>query len=419
MVAVIKAGRSIRNTLHYNEQKVKLGAAELIHSGNFAKDTDQLGFTDRIKTLEKLIALNEATKVNSVHISLNFDPSEKIPVDKLREIADAYMEKIGFGDQPYLVYQHHDSGHPHIHVVTTNIERSGNRIKLHNIGRDKSEPARKAIEKEFGLVIAQRQQQKQVQELKPVMQAQKAQYGKFETKRAITNVLDAVIPAYKYTSLAELNAVLRSYNIMADRGHPSGRIYRQEGLLYRILDEKGQKIGIPIKASSIYNKPTIKNLQLRFPENEAFRQAHKQRVKNAIDLTLLKGTVHSATDLEKALLKEKIQLVIRQNEKGVIYGMTYLDHETKCVFNGSDLGKPYSANQMQERCKPQQVVVKPRQQTPKEEQTLTIEQPHHTPTVDPPMGIAPLLQSEKVNNSLPYELRQDLKRKRKRKRLHL
>jgi hypothetical protein len=252
-----------------------------------------------------------------------------------------------------------------------------------------------------------------------VMQTQKAQYGKFETKRAITNVLDAVIPAYKYTSLAELNAVLRSYNIMADRGHPSGRIYRQEGLLYRILDEKGQKIGIPIKASSIYNKPTIKNLQLRFPENEAFRQAHKQRVKNAIDLTLLKGTVHSATDLEKALLKEKIQLVIRQNEKGVIYGMTYLDHETKCVFNGSDLGKPYSANQMQERCKPQQVVVKPRQQTPKEEQTLTIEQPHHTPTVDPPMGIAPLLQSEKVNNSLPYELRQDLKRKRKRKRLHL
>jgi len=419
MVAVIKAGRSIRNTLHYNEQKVKLGVAELIHSGNFAKDTDQLGFTDRIKTLEKLIALNEATKVNSVHISLNFDPSEKIPVEKLRGIADAYMEKIGFGDQPYLVYQHHDSGHPHIHVVTTNIGRSGNRIKLHNIGRDKSEPARKAIEKEFGLVIAQRQQQKQVHELKPVMQVQKAQYGKFETKRAITNVLDAVIPTYKYTSLAELNAVLRSYNIMADRGHPSGRIYRQEGLLYRILDEKGQKIGIPIKASSIYNKPTIKNLQLRFPENETSRQAHKQRVKNAIDLTLLKETIHSVTDMEKALLKERIQLVVRQNDKGIIYGMTYVDHQTKCVFNGSDLGKPYSANTMQERCRPEQFVLKPRQQAPKQEQAPTMEQPRHTPTLDPPVCITPLLESEKVNNSLPYELRKDLKRKRKRKRLHL
>ena len=418
MFAVIGAGSSLRNPLHYNEQKLKQGAAELIHSSGYAKDTDQLGFTDKIRTLEKLTELNQNVKVNSVHISLNFDRSEHLSKDRLKDIADAYMQKIGFGDQPYLVYQHHDAAHPHIHILSTNIRRDGSRINLHNIGRDKSEPARLAIEKEFKLVRAQREQLKQVYHLKPV-NVQKVIYGKSETKRAITNVLDAVIPAYKYTSLAELNAVLRSYNIMADRGHPSGRIYRQEGLLYRILDEKGQKIGIPIKASSIYNKPTIKNLQLRFPENEAFRQAHKQRVKNAIDLTLLKGTVHSATDLEKALLKEKIQLVIRQNEKGVIYGMTYLDHETKCVFNGSDLGKPYSANQMQERCKPQQVVVKPRQQTPKEEQTLTIEQPHHTPTVDPPMGIAPLLQSEKVNNSLPYELRQDLKRKRKRKRLHL
>jgi hypothetical protein len=251
------------------------------------------------------------------------------------------------------------------------------------------------------------------------MQVQKAQYGKFETKRAITNVLDAVIPAYKYTSLAELNAVLRSYNIMADRGHPSGRIYRQEGLLYRILDEKGQKIGIPIKASSIYSKPTLKNLELRFPENEAFRQTHKQRVKNAIDLALLKGNTHSLTDLEKALLKEKIQLVVRQNEKGIIYGMTYVDHQTKCVFNGSDLGKPYSANQMQERCKPEQVVLKPRQQAQKQEPVQTAEQSIPTPTVGISPALTPLLQTEKENNSLPYELRKDLKRKRKRKRLHL
>jgi hypothetical protein len=89
------------------------------------------------------------------------------------------------------------------------------------------------------------------------------------------------------------------------------------------------------------------------------------------------------------------------------------------VFNGSDLGKPYSANQMQERCKPEQVVLKSRQQAPKQEQAPMIEQPRHTPSLDLPAGIAPLLESEKVNNSLPYELRKDLKRKRKRKRLHL
>ncbi len=56
------------------------------------------------------------------------------------------MSKIGFGDQPYLVYQHFDARHPHIHIVTTNIKSDGSRIKTHNIGRNQSERARREIE---------------------------------------------------------------------------------------------------------------------------------------------------------------------------------------------------------------------------------------------------------------------------------
>ena len=40
------------------------------------------------------------------------------------------MQGIGFGNQPYLVYQHHDAGHPHIHMVTANIQADGQRIKM-------------------------------------------------------------------------------------------------------------------------------------------------------------------------------------------------------------------------------------------------------------------------------------------------
>jgi hypothetical protein len=418
MVAVIKASRSLRNALHYNENKLKQEKAVLIHSANYGKDTELLGFSDKIRRLEKLAALNHATKVNSVHISLNFDPSEKISVEKLREIADAYMQKIGFGEQPYLVYQHHDAGHPHVHVVTTNIRKDGSRIKLHNIGRNQSEKARKEIENEFKLVKAQREQLKQGYELKPV-NIQKVQYGKSETKRAITNVLDVILPTYKYASLPELNAVLKQYNVRADRGSETSRTYQRGGLVYRVLDVSGRPVGAPIKASQIYNKPTLKVLQVRFDENGVAKQAHKLRVKNAIDFILLKRPGMPMPDLIQALQKEKIQVVLRQNADGVIYGMTYVDHQTKCVFNGSELGKPYSANQMQERCKPEQVLTKPRQQAAKKEQASAIEPPHHTATIDPLAGIIPLLQSEKVNSSLPYELRQDVKRKRKRKRLHL
>ncbi|MEO6550738.1 MAG: hypothetical protein ABIN94_22225 [Ferruginibacter sp.] len=99
MVAIIKTSSSLGNVLHYNENKLKQKAAELIHSMNFGKDTDQLGFTDKIRTLQKFTALNERTQRNAVHISLNFDLTEKLDNLRLQNIADAYMQRIGFGLQ--------------------------------------------------------------------------------------------------------------------------------------------------------------------------------------------------------------------------------------------------------------------------------------------------------------------------------
>ena len=283
-----------------------------------------------------------------MHISLNFDPSDKLGSEKLKEIADVYMQKIGFGEQPYLVYQHNDAGHPHIHLVTTNIKCDGKRIELHHLARNQSMKASKEIEKEFCLIQAEKKQRLNY-ELKPV-NVPKVQYGKAETKRAIRNVLDHVLPVYKYASLAELNAVLQQYNIIADRGSENSRIYQGEGLVYRILDGNNQKVGVPIKASLIYSKPTLKNIEANFGKNEAELNKHKQRLINAIDLSLLKRANQSLPDLMRALQKENIHVVLRQNDNGVIYGITYVDHKTKCVFNGSHLGKQYSANAIQQRC---------------------------------------------------------------------
>jgi hypothetical protein len=53
---------------------------------------------------------------------------------------------------------------------------------------------------------------------------------------------------------------------------------------------------------------------------------------------------------KEALRKEKIRLVVRQNDKGIVYGLTYIDHQSKCVFNGSDIGKEYSAKAILEKC---------------------------------------------------------------------
>jgi hypothetical protein len=347
MVARITTPNSIQHALNYNEQKIKKGQAELLYAANYLKDADQLNFYDKLRRFTDLISLNERAKTNTLHISLNFHNSDMLSKEKITEIAVEYMDKIGFAEQPYLVYQHHDSGHTHLHIVTTNIQSNGKRIDTFNIGRNQSEKARKELEQKYKLVQAMGRKISE-DEIKPSVY--KLTYGKSETKRAILNVLAHVLNTYKYSSLAELNAVLKLYNVAADRGSENSRIYKNNGLVYRILDEKGNRIGVPIKASLIYNKPGLKFLEQKFQQNESAKQNHKQCVKNAIDFAFMKKLKPSIRALVTALRKESIDAVLRQNKEGFLYGITYIDFKTGCVFNGSDLGKEYSAKGILQRC---------------------------------------------------------------------
>lgn len=348
MVAIIKTGHSIRAMLNYNENKVKEGVAECIGQNNYPTDADKLAYIMKLNRLERQVSLNENVKRNTVHISLNFDPSEtNLSKEKLLEIVGIYMDKIGFGNQPYLIYQHHDAGHPHVHIAAINVQSNGKRISMNNIGKDISEPARKEIEEVFNLVKAESQKKK---EYRPEPVSARVQYGKSETKKAIENVLNYVVDNYRYTSLPELNAVLKLYNVVADKGTENSRIAKHNGLLYHALDVKGNPIGVPIKASLFYNKPTLNNLTKKFSVNEIKRSTHKFRVKNAIDMAFLKGDIIILPQLVKALKEDGIDIVLRQNNDGVVYGTTFIDHTSKCVFNGSALGKEYSGKGIQDRC---------------------------------------------------------------------
>ena len=161
MVAIIKTGTSLRRIVNYNEQKVNAGVAECILAANYPKDVELLTLKNKLNRLLHQAVLNENVTRNSVHISLNFDPSENLAHDQLREIAATYMQKIGFGQQPYLVYQHHDAGHPHIHLVSVKVRADGSRIDTQNIGRNQSEKARKEIEEIYGLVKAEDSKKRQ------------------------------------------------------------------------------------------------------------------------------------------------------------------------------------------------------------------------------------------------------------------
>ncbi len=416
MVAKITVPNSIKRALNYNEQKMKEGVAQCIYAHNFLKEAAQLNFYEKLNRFEGLIALNKRASTNTVHISLNFGLNENIEKDKLAEIASVYMEKIGFAEQPYLVYQHLDAGHPHIHIVSTNIQKDGRRISLHNLGRNESTKARKEIEIAYKLVKAEEQKKQQPDEIKPV-NAQRVNYGKSPTKRGIVNVLDAVLPKYKYASLAELNAVLKLYNLTADRGKEEGIIFRRGGLVYRVLDERGNKIGVPVKASSIYSKPTLSYLEKRFEENELLKKEYRKNLKTSIDWIMVKPP-KSLLAFKEALQKEKINLVIRQNDNGIIYGLTYIDHNTKCVFNGSDIGKEYSAKGILEKCGIKQLTLDQDKSIqseilPEKKELFPDSELQQENTQDSSKLLDILMAAKEEYNYLPYELRKPKKKKRK------
>ena len=349
MVAVINTGHSIRGILMYNENKVSQGSAVCLGEGNYPVDIEKMSESFKLSVFLKQLQLNENVKRGAVHISLNFDRSDKdLSKEKLMQIASSYMEKIGFGSQPYLVYQHHDAGHPHLHIAAINVKADGSRINMHNIGRNQSETARRELEISFDLVRAD-SRKKQSPALINAIDAEKIKYGAVDSKRAIGSVLNAVIPNYKYTTLGELNAVLNLYNVRAERGKENSKMFQNKGLIYQILDENKKTVGIPIKASSFYSKPTLSRLEINFAASKTARAGNMKRTRNAIDLLLLKYPSLTLSQLETRLADQGITAVVRKNEQGLIYGMTYIDHNNRCVFNGSSLGPGYAAKGLLER----------------------------------------------------------------------
>jgi hypothetical protein len=358
MVARFVNGKNIRGMLHYNENKVVAGEARLLLASGFAGDIDKFSLEQKLQRFEHLTMLNTRVKTNAVHITLNFDEQDKLSNEQLQQITMAYMEKIGFGDQPYLVYRHHDAAHTHVHIATIIIKPDGNRIDTHGIGWKLSEPARIALEKEYGLVEAKGRKNSNILTIKPA-DIEKAIYGKTPTKRAITNIVNAVIDTYKFTSLAEFNAILKQFNVVADRGGENTMMREKGGLIYSLINNKGKQVGIPTKASAIYNKPTLAKLQNEFEKNNERRKQFKDPLKESIEKVFKQYSTITKNTFISELQKQNINVAFRTNDQGYTYGITYIDNKNKAVFNGSDLGKAYSAKAILDRFSATDKQIKP------------------------------------------------------------
>jgi len=357
-----EASRDARQTLLYNEQKLEQGQARFLGAFNYWQEDAQLTFDDKLHRLQQQMVLNERSQAKTVHLSLNFHPDDQLTDKTMRRIASEFMQKIDFADQPALVYRHLDAGHPHMHVVTINIRPDGSRIKNdlrapHHLMeicaglevRYHLTPAIPDPSTALRATVAHNPAQRERPGLihNPAQRntpgPQRLHYGQSPTKTGIAGVLDYVLDKYVYTSLEELNAVLSLYRVRADRGSEQGLMYRNRGLYYRMIDDKGMKIGAPIKASAFEQKPTLRYLDRQFVLNKAKELKNVQKISAAIAWSLA-GTVPSLAAWKEELLNEDIHIVmpLRPGQ-----GFYYISKNT--VYRDADLGPNYTAKAILER----------------------------------------------------------------------
>lgn len=329
----MKCGKSIRGAISYNEAKVREGSAELILASKFGCDVAGLSFSQKLQRFELLNQNCTRSAYNTVHLSLNFSPEDKLDAEQLQQIAGDYMQRIGFGNQPYLVYRHSDTGHDHIHIVTTPVLSNGRTINLHNLVQRKSEPARKALEKEYHLIQAAGR--KASEELKPIP-LEKVYYGKAPTKQAISQIVREVVNNYKFNNLDELNIILRQFNIVVDRGTVYSSRYQKGGLTYSVLNTHGEKIGIPVKASDIYTNPTLKTLEKKFSVNNIKKAGLLKKVQQSI-FSSIAASVNIQSFIS-ALQQKGIVCHVHPNANRKNQELSFIDNRYKTVFTASEIG---------------------------------------------------------------------------------
>ena len=342
MVAKISIGSSLYGALAYNAQKVNAGEGKLLAVNRVFDGGDgQMDCARLLRDFCNCMPENVRTRNTVIHISLNPHPDDRLTDMEMANIAQAYMERLGYGNQPYVIVKHEDIDRHHVHIVSINVDEKGKRIDKDFLFR-RSERIRKKLEKEFSLHPAEHKRDK-IHEV-----ARKVDIGKGDMKKQIARVLLSVATRYRFQSMGEYRALLSLYNIHVEetRGKVGGREYH--GLVYSATDDKGNKVGNPFKASLFGKSAGYAAIEKRFSlsKKQIAEKKFTEPTKRAV-LQTLRETYHEGKFV--SLLKAKgIDTVLRLTDEGRIYGATFIDHRTGCVLNGSRMGKELSANALQE-----------------------------------------------------------------------
>lgn len=338
MVAKISLGNSIYGALAYNAEKINKEKGRLLDTNKIYNDgSGSVNIHKAHEDFKRWMPTATRTEKPMVHISLNPHPDDHPTDAELTQIAREYMEKMGFGDMPFLIFKHEDIERHHVHIVALRVKTDGTCISDRN-NFYRSKDICRELEKKYNLRPSEREK------ISPDTPIRKIDISG-DIKRQVANTVKMVGMRYKFQTLGEFNAILSLYNVRAEQtdGRVNGREYH--GLVYFATDDSGNVVASPFKASRLGKFASRTAIDNRFV-----------RAKDRIDVNPTRTVVADAlaqstnkADFVARLKAAKIDVLFRYTDEGRIYGVTFIDHNTMTVLNGSRLGKDYSANAFERR----------------------------------------------------------------------
>lgn len=225
----------------------------------------------------------------------------------------------------------------HIHIVSIRVDDTGKKIndKFEHI---RSKQITRELEQKYGLHPAEKKQAADRPELK------KVDYRAGDVKHQLSNTVKALASSYRFQSFTEYKALLSIYNVQAEevKGEVNGKPYN--GIVYSATNDKGEKQGNPFKSSSLGKSVGYEAIQRHIPKSAKDIQDKNLKERTRRTVGAVMQSARSREQLITELKAKGIDVLFRQNDTGRIYGVTFIDHESRTVLNGSRLGKDFSAN---------------------------------------------------------------------------
>lgn len=236
MVAKISFGSSLYGALAYNGEKINKEEGKLLATNKIFDDcSGKTSIANALRDFQRYLSPHIRTEKPVVHISLNPHPDDVLTDMEMENIAREYLERMGYGNQPYMVYKHEDIDRHRMHIVTIRVDENGKCLdSRYNYHRSKA--ITRDLEMKYNLHKADRKQRQADNPLRKVDASQG------NVKKQAANTVKSLCATYRFQSLGEYRALLSLYNISLEevRGEVGGREYN--GFVYSATNGQGNKV---------------------------------------------------------------------------------------------------------------------------------------------------------------------------------